>query len=152
MKLREYRSGDCASLAGLFFHTVHTVNSKDYSADQLDAWATGNVDTAAWNDSFLKHTTIVAEIHGIITGFGEMDQSGYLDKLYIHKDYQGKGIAAAIVNELEQQTMQRGTFSFTTHASITARPFFEKQGYLVVRENQVIRSGIRLTNFIMEKN
>ena len=39
----------------------------------------------------------------------------------------------------------------TTHASITARPFFEKRGYRVVKEQQVERHGVLLTNFVMEK-
>jgi putative acetyltransferase len=38
-----------------------------------------------------------------------------------------------------------------THASVTARPFFEKRGYKVVKEQQVERQGIFLTNFVMIK-
>lgn len=38
-----------------------------------------------------------------------------------------------------------------THASITARPFFEKRGYRVVKEQQVNRQGILLINYVMEK-
>ena len=37
------------------------------------------------------------------------------------------------------------------HASITARPFFEQRGYRVVRQQQVERGGVLLTNFVMEK-
>ena len=39
-----------------------------------------------------------------------------------------------------------------THSSITARPFFEKRGYRTVREQIVVRNGISLANFIMEKS
>ena len=59
-QLRPYRPADCASLAALFYDTVHTVNAKDYTNAQLDAWADGNVDPDAWNASFLSHTTYVA--------------------------------------------------------------------------------------------
>ena len=37
------------------------------------------------------------------------------------------------------------------HASITARPFFEKRGYRVIKEQKVERQGVLLTNFVMEK-
>ena len=37
------------------------------------------------------------------------------------------------------------------HASLTARPFFEGRGYHVVREQQVERRGVLLTNFLMEQ-
>ena len=38
----------------------------------------------------------------------------------------------------------------TVHASITARGFFERRGYRVVREQQIERRGVLLTNFVME--
>ncbi len=151
MELRKYKSEDCTTLAELFFQTVHTINSKDYTNDQLDAWATGDVDISAWNRSFLNHNTLVAEINTTIVGFGDMDDNGYLDKLFVHKDYQGKGVATAIVNELEQQAVRHGVTLFSTHPSITAKPFFEKRGYRLVRENTAVRCNIVLNNFIMEK-
>ncbi len=85
---------------------------------------------------------------GQIVGFGDMDETGYLDRLYVHKDYQRQGVATAICDALEQNTKAA---EFTTHASITARPFFEKRGYTVVKVQQVERRGILLTNFVMKK-
>lgn len=41
MVIREYISSDCERLADLFFQTVHTVNAKDYTKEQLNVWATG---------------------------------------------------------------------------------------------------------------
>lgn len=151
MNLRKYKAEDCVTLAQLFFDTVHAVNARDYDKPQLDAWATGRVDISAWDKSFLEHNTIICEIDGIIAGFGDMDSGGYLDRLYIHKDYQRRGVATAILTELHQQAALNGVTLFTTHSSITARPFFEKHGYLVIKENIVVRGNIELTNFIMQK-
>ena len=148
MTLRDYTKTDCAELAELFYDTVHTVNAKDYTQEQLDAWATGKVNLEAWNESFQAHHTVVAEMDGKIVGFGDMDEIGYLDRLYVHKDYRRRGAATAICDALEQRTKAA---EFTTHASITARPFFEKRGYTVVREQQVERRGILLANFVMKK-
>ena len=86
MLIREYISSDCERLAELFFQTVHTVNSKDYTKEQLNVWATGRVDLQEWNLSFLKHKTIVAIKNDEIVGFGDIDDSGYLDRLYVRKD------------------------------------------------------------------
>ena len=149
MTLRDYTKTDCAELAELFYDTVHTVNAKDYTQEQLDAWATGKVNLEAWNESFQAHHTVVAEMDDKIVGFGDMDETGYLDRLYVHKDYQRRGVAAAICDALEQRTKAA---EFTTHASITARPFFEKRGYTVAREQQVERRGVWLTNFVMKKS
>jgi len=102
MKIRKYRSTDCAEIAELFYNTVHTINAKDYTSIQLDAWATGNLDLSTWDKSFLEKNTLVAEVDYIIVGFGDMDDNGYLDRLYVHKDYQGKGVATAIENQIEK--------------------------------------------------
>ena len=39
----------------------------------------------------------------------------------------------------------------TVHASETARPFFERRGYRVLRPQQVERRGQVLTNYVMER-
>ena len=148
MRIRQYRPEDCPALAALFYDTVHCVNAADYTPAQLDAWACGKVDLCGWNQSFLAHHTVVAELDGRIAGFGDMDTDGYLDRLYVHKDCQRMGVAARICDVLEQVSTASG---FTTHASITARPFFEKRGYVVVREQQVARGGVYLTNYVMKK-
>ena len=148
MKLRPYESGDCPALARLFYDTVHTVNGRDYTPEQLAAWADGQVDLSAWDTSFLAHHTLVAEEDGVILGFADMDGSGYLDRLYVHKDRQSQGVASALCDALEDACPAA---VFTTHASLTARPFFEGRGYRVVRTQQVERRGVRLPNFVMEK-
>lgn len=148
MKLRPYHPDDCPALAALFFDTVHTVNCRDYSADQCDAWADGMVDLAAWNRSFLEHTTYVAEQDGQIVGFGDISRDGYLDRLYVHARFQQQGIATALCDALE--SVVKGC-PIETHASITARPFFAARGYRTITEQQVVRHGVKLTNFVMRK-
>lgn len=146
MQLREYRSSDCKYLAELFYHTIHCTNARDYTEEQLNAWATGKVELQKWNKSFREHKTIVAVEKTEIVGFGDIDRTGYLDKLYVHKDYQRQGIANALCDKLEY-----GFDKITTHASITAKPFFESRGYRVIKKQQVERQGIFLINYMMEK-
>lgn len=149
MILRSYEPSDCSSLTELFYGTVHSVNRKDYTQEQLNVWANGKIDLKEWNRSLSEHDTVVAVVNGVIAGFGDMDQTGYLDRLYVHKNYQRKGIATAICNELERKAAVN---LIRTHASITAKLFFEKRGYHVVRKQQVERQGICLINYLMKKH
>lgn len=146
MKLRHYKSSDCEYLAALFYETVHSINAKDYTREQLDCWATGNVNLQEWNASFLAHWTVVAVEGNKIVGFGDMDLSGYLDRLFVHKEYQHRGIASAICNR--QESFAKNTIM--THASITARPFFEHRGYKVIQQQTALRQGISIPYFVME--
>ena len=148
MIIRQYEPTDCEHLAKLFYETVHTINAKDYSQEQLNVWATDNIDLEVWNKSLSEHYTVVGVENNIIVGFGDIDKSGYLDRLYVHKGYQRQGIATAICNKLEQAVKVN---KIITHSSITAKPFFEQRGFNVVKEQQVVREGIALTNYVMEK-
>lgn len=145
--LRQYKQSDCKTLAELFYYTVHKINIKDYSKEQVNAWANKNIDLSKWNDSLLSHYTVIAEINKNIVGFGDISKTGYLDRLYVHYNFQNQGIATAICNKLEQNV---NTPKIITHASITARNFFEKRGYKVIKKQQVQRQNIFLTNYIME--
>ena len=148
MGLRRYMSSDLAQIATLFYDTVHTVNATDYTEEQLDAWATGNIDYDEWDKSFQKHLTYVAVEKGQIIGFGDIDDAGYLDRLYVHKDYQGVGVATAICKRLESES---SVPLMIVHASITAKTFFEKRGYEIIKEQEVNRQNILLKYYIMQK-
>lgn len=147
MKIRKYQPADCEELVALFYHTVHTVNARDYTKEQLHVWATGKEDLEEWNRTLLAHDSLVARKDHRIIGFGDIDRTGYLDRLYVHEAYQRKGTASAICDRLEQAVQGK----IVTHASITAKPFFEKRGYRVVKEQQIERQGVVLSNFVMEK-
>lgn len=146
MQIRKYMPQDCAEIADLFYNTVHTVNAKDYTEEQLNVWATGQIDLAQWNESFCRHFTVVAVEDDKIVGFGDIDPSGYLDRLYVHKDYQHKGVGSAICDTLESAVQG----DIVTHASITAKRFFESRGYKVEKQQTVTRNGVQLTNFVMK--
>ena len=67
----------------------------------------------------------MAEEDGVLLGFGDISAEGYLDRLYVSKDHQRRGIATAICTALEEAVPAE---RITTQASITAKPFFEKRG------------------------
>lgn len=132
----------------IFQNTVHKVNIKDYTQEQVDAWAPDFIDKEKWNKTLSEHYTFVAVKDNVIIGFGDIDDSGYLDRLYVHHDYLRQGVATLICSKLE--SMIDSDLTIITHASITAKPFFEKRGYKVVKEQLVKRKGVFLKNYIME--
>lgn len=147
MIIRKYQSSDCKEIIKLFYNTVHLINARDYTKEQLDVWATEKIDLEKWDESLQEHFTVVAVDKKIIVGFGDIDKTGYLDRLFVHHNYQRKGIATAICNQLEKAVQS----DITTYASVTAKAFFEKRGYKVIKEQQIERKGIFLTNFYMKK-
>ena len=96
MNIRAFQLGDGREMAELFYNTVHTVNARDYTPQQLAVWATGKMDLEAWEQSFLGHCALVAEDETGILGFGDIHPDGYLDRLYVRWDCQGQGIAVSV--------------------------------------------------------
>ena len=151
MTVREYRSEDCAEILELFYETVHSVNSADYTESQLDAWAPREADLRKWDDRLSNSYAVVTEADGVITGFGNLVDTGCFDLLYVHKEYQRIGIATLIADVIERYASGKGLQAIMTDASITARPFFEKRGYRILEKQIVECRGQDLVNFRMRK-
>ncbi len=120
----------------------------------MEAWAPlamQRVNVAAWQKTLRNNKTYVARAHDQIVGFGDMTLEGYLDRLYVHKDFQRQGIAAAIVDLLEADAKKLGLTHIFTDASLTARPFFERKGYQIIQTQTVERQGISFMNVSMVK-
>lgn len=148
MEIRRYESEDLERVVRIFRDTVHRVNIRDYTREQVDVWAPESVDLEAWDRSLSDHFAFVAVEGGVVVGFGDIDDSGYLDRLYVHHDYLRRGVASLLCDRLESMVDSGATI--VTHASVTARPFFENRGYKVVKEQVVERGGVFLKNYIME--
>ncbi|MFJ7934556.1 GNAT family N-acetyltransferase [Sporosarcina sp. NPDC096371] len=154
MIITRFNTTDTEEILHLFYDTVHTINAKDYSKEQLDAWVhSADLDSKieSWSESLSKNSTFVAKINDKIVGFGDLTHDGMLDRLYVHKNYQRKGIASALLQKLESEALTLHKQEILTYASITAKPFFEIHGYSLISTNHVERKGITLTNFLMKK-
>ncbi|MFQ6791504.1 MAG: GNAT family N-acetyltransferase [Thomasclavelia sp.] len=148
MNIYKYKIEDLDEIIKLFYQTVHQINIKDYTKEQVDAWAPSTIDYKKWHQSLSNNYCIVVKENNQIIGFGDISNDGYLDHLFVHKDFQNQKVATLICNQLEKIANKK---IITTHASITAKPFFLKRGYQVIKEQTVTRNNISLTNFVMQK-
>lgn len=150
--LRQARPEDLADIARLFRDTVRTVNCRDYSPPQIEAWS-GRWRSLTQRQDFLRELyTLVAVQDGVLMGYGNITAGGYLDHLYVRRDAQGQGCATALCDALEAFALAQGAKAITVHASITARPFFEHRGYRVLARQTVQLDGVELCNFRMQKD
>jgi putative acetyltransferase len=150
--IRDYKAGDAPEIVRLFFETVRSVNRADYSDEQLNAWAPGLPELEEWHARMAGRRTLVAEESGEVVGFAELENDGRLDMLYVRRDTVGRGVGRLLYEAVEREARAQGLGWLFTEASITARPFFERRGFRVVREQMVSRRGVSLTNFVMRKD
>ena len=151
IKIRDYDADDALQIVRLFYDTGCSVNRADYSKEQVRAWAPGVPDPEEWHARMADRRTLVAEEGGEVVGFAELEEDGHLDMLYVRGDSVGRGVGRRLYRAVEREARSRGLGQIFTEASVTARPFFERQGFRMVRERTVVRRGVELTNFAMQK-
>jgi putative acetyltransferase len=149
--VRRYRPGDLAGLIALFRETVRRINGRDYSPQQVMAWAPDQIDARQWRHRFDNKAVWVADLDGAPVGFVDVARDGLIDMLYVHAEHQGKGIASLLLRTAEASARTHGLMRLFTEASITARPFFEHRGFRVIAPQRVMRWAQEFLNYRMDK-
>lgn len=144
--------GDIEELKRLFTGTIMAVNTADYTVEEAADWASGADVKAKWDKLISRLYFIVAVAEsGVIAGFAAIDDSGYLDYLFVHKDFQRQGVASLLLADTEAYARRNGVLTVTSDVSITALPFFRRKGYTVIKAQKARANKLYLTNYKMEK-
>jgi putative acetyltransferase len=139
-----------AATARLYYDAVHGGTGDHYDAKQRRAWAPAVPETDAWADRLAAQTVFVAEQGDRLVGFMTLEAGGCIDLAFVAPDCTGRGIAAALYDRIVAAARDKGLTRLTADASHLLRPFLERRGWVVVREQTVERDGVALTNFAME--
>ena len=145
--IREALAEDLDAILNLFVESIEATCSVDYSPAQIKAWTASVQDRSKWFDRLTKQYFVVAEALGYLLGFASMENDNYVDLMYVNHKFQGQGVAKGLLHHLLECTTES---KITTHASITAKPFFERNGFKVVKENRFELRGVEIVNFEMQ--
>lgn len=150
LHIRHYTAADLAAVVAVFQQSVWEVACRDYSPAQLAVWAPEPPQSAAWAARLSGSGGVfVAERLDVILGFTRITDAGHIDLLFVHPECQGQGVARLLCEHAIAWALGRGASTLTADVSTTARPFFERMGFGVVRSQTVERQGVQLQNFCM---
>ncbi len=147
--IRRYQAADAADTWRVFRAAVHGTASRDYTAEQIDAWAPPATDERRWQDRRSAARTYVACLDGTVVGFSDFTDDGLLDMLFVHPEAGGRGVARALVTRILREAAAAGHRRLRVHASLTAKPAFERFGFTVDATRLAEIRGQRLRNFDM---
>lgn len=133
--VRAYEPRDAQPTWEAYQRAVRDTASADYSPEQVAAWAPDTVDLAEWNERRLGAHTFVATLEDRVVGFSDVTDDGLLDMLFVHPAAGGRGVARSLVDAVVSKARELGLNRLHTHASRTARPAFERFGFVVDRAN-----------------
>tara|TARA_R100001377_G_scaffold60217_2_gene36447 strand:- start:1821 stop:2279 length:459 start_codon:yes stop_codon:yes gene_type:complete len=150
LTINPYYQGIEKELFDIFRSAITQICSKDYSEEQIKAWAPAQYDHAKWKQRIDAIEPFVAVLDGEVVGYADIQKDGYIDHFFVSGNFQSKGVGKALMSRL--LTRRIDAEKAYSNVSITARPFFEKHGFKVVKENCVLIRGIALSNFTMERN
>ena len=134
MIIRRFTEQDAQAVSKLIITTMRISNTKDYQAELMEELVKTEtpehvLQRASWTHFY------VAEEAGKIIGcgaigpyWGKEDESS-LFTIFVHPEWQGKGIGRAIVETLEQDEFALRARRIEIPASITGLPFYRKLGY-----------------------
>jgi putative acetyltransferase len=152
MKLRPLTAHDANACHAVFFRAVHEGARAHYSDEQRQAWAPLSTPPANWPDRLIAGFAICATRWGKIVGFFTMGTDGHIDFAYVLPSEMGKGSAGKLYDACETHARTQGLTVLSTEASHLARRFFEKRGWRVLAKQVVIRDGVGIENYRMEKD
>ena len=152
IKIRHVNINDLSEIQALYAETIKSTCKKDYNPEQINVWTSSVENKARWQEALLHQYFLVAEINGKIVGFASLENGDYIDFMYVHKDHVRQGIAGRLYEALEKESERLGYTGITSDVSKTARPFFEKKGFQVVKENKRRIKGVEMINYRMIKN
>jgi putative acetyltransferase len=149
MRIRKYRPGEEAELWKLFHDTIRNVNIRDYTLEQVRAWAPDAYDQKRWRARVEEFNPFVCCVGDAIVGYAGWKQAGYIDHFYVHHQWQRKGVGRRLLQAIEVETREARLVELTADVSITAKPFFESHGFTVLTFQEVALGTVVLKNFKM---
>jgi putative acetyltransferase len=150
--LRRYRDEDAAATRTVFERAVRITASRHYTPEQVTAWAPVDRDPSAWTEWATARAaahTVVAVDAGEVVGFSDLVHGDLLDMLYVDPRAGGRGIGPALIREIISVARAGHTGVIETYASLTARPVFERAGFVVIEECMPVVRGVAMTNLKM---
>lgn len=151
IKLRTAVFEDIPAIVEMYRATVHSVNKADYTPAQIKVWADGAINYPRWEKAIKEQYFVLAEIDGKLVGFSSIAKDGYLDFMYVSKDYQRCGIALTLLKEIERKAREQKNPEIYSHVSKTAQGFFLKMGYEHKEDIRDLYKGELFINALMVK-
>lgn len=150
--VRAYVPDDAGPTLSVFLDAVTVTASRNYSPEQIAAWAAPDErNIEEWDRSRSNTDTVVATSNDTVVGFSDVNAEGYINMMFVNPQSTRRGVASALLKAVERYALDRGVATLFTDASITARPFFEHHGFTVVAQQSPVHRGVQLTNYRMVK-
>ncbi|WP_421754346.1 GNAT family N-acetyltransferase [Croceimicrobium sp.] len=141
---------DLPAIKNLFEASIRQTCQADYSAAEIEAWLQTLQNKDRWEELIKQQVVWLAMADTQLAGFCSLKAGDYLDFMYVSPHHQGMGLAKLLLKAAVLEARKQGKDTLSSDISITARPFFDSQGWKVIRKNENPRGDQVLINYRME--
>jgi putative acetyltransferase len=149
--IRTYAPVDAEALAAIFRDAVIHTASSVYEPEQIAAWSAYPEDLENFRESLTQGLSLVAVVDNYPVAFGQLHPVDHIAYLYTASSFNRQGYGSAIYQCLEQRAIEHKIERLRTEASRVSKHFFLKMGFRVVEVEWVMRRGVQIERFKMEK-
>ena len=130
-KVREATPSDSVEACEVLRRSITEICSLDYN-DQLfiDEWLDNKTESNVkkWIQSVNSYS-VVCTNDDLIVGFGAITLEGEVSLIYLVPEALHKGNGKLMLEAMEERILSEGIEEIYTVSSITAKPFYERNGY-----------------------
>lgn len=149
--IRPFRAGEEPALHAVFYSAVHEIAASRYSAEQREAWAPTDYDAALWGERIRRIQPFVVEIDAQPVAYADLQANGYIDHFFVAAAHARRGIGQQLMHHILALAEQRGLPYVQAHVSLSAEPFFARNGFAVTARQTVTVRGVLLANALMTR-
>ena len=151
MYIRRLLDDEYEDVVQLITQTVHSVCANDYTQAELDAWAPQHFNINKFRTNLSSCYNLAAFEGQRLVGFISIERSGYINRLYTHKDFLRRGIATKLFIKAQNWAKENGVFELSLDSSKTAEGFYMKMGFKRAGIAVMHHGGIVFRNTVMKK-
>lgn len=147
--IRRYREGEEPALFDVYYSAIHLVASRDYTSQQIEAWAPRDLNALLWERRIQGINPFVAELDGTVLAYADVQASGYIDHFFVSGTHPRRGLGTMLMTRILEEAARLELRELTSDVSRTAQGFFERFGFGVVEQRNPVLNGITIPNVLM---
>jgi len=151
VNIRRFNFSEDRALFKVYYSAIHLAASRDYTPEQIKAWAPADLDKDLWAAKMLDINPFVAEVNGEVVGYADVQPSGYIDHFFVSGYHQREGVGKLLMSAIHDEAASLGLTELTSDVSRTAQPFFQKFGFSIIEQRSPEVRGVVIPNALVRK-
>jgi predicted N-acetyltransferase YhbS len=132
--IRSADTGDATAACEVMRRSITEVCAPDYDDDQdvISGWLSNKTkeNVSNWIRSSRTYSVVGCNQQGEIVGFSAIALTGEILLNYLLPEALHKGLGKLMLEAMEREVISKGVEEIVVVSSITAKPFYERNGYV----------------------